>query len=311
MRRIALLIAAFAATTLLQLYSAPAYAVTFTRTWVSHNGSDGNPCSQTSPCQTFGAALSSTSAGGEVDCLDSGDFSSQFQITISVTIDCRGMVATTFNSSTGDGIAINAPGAIVTLRGLTLNAMNTAGAGTNTGVRILAATTVHIEDCAITEFKKGIADLRTTGLTKLFVKNTVVRSNNVNSNATGILLAATPKNSVVIENVQMLDNDGYGVAVATGNNVVISRSVISGNGIAGIEADPGATVIVDNTEITHNASYGIYALGTVSLANSDISFNTSSISGATISYGNNRLLGNGSGTAPTPAGGVSTDFGQQ
>jgi hypothetical protein len=312
MRRIALLIAAFVATSLLQLYSAPAYAVTFTRTWVSHNGSDGNPCSQTLPCQTLGAALSSTSAGGEVDCLDSGDFSSAATtITMSVTIDCHGMVAAVFNSSTGDGIAINAPGSIVTLRGLTLNAMNTAGAGTNTGVRILAAATVHIEDCAITEFKKGIADLRTTGLTKLFVKNTVVRSNNVNSNATGIVLAAAPKNSVVIENVQMLDNDGYGVAVATGNNAVISRSVISGNGIAGIEADPGATVIVDNTEITHNASYGIYALGTVSLANSDISFNTSSIFGATTSYGNNRLLGNGGGTAPTPAGGASTDFGQQ
>jgi hypothetical protein len=124
------------------------------------------------------------------------------------------------------------------------------------------------------------------------------------------VLAAAPTNSVVLENVHVLDN-GYGVAVATGNNVVISRSVISGNGIAGIEADPGATVIVDNTEITHNVTYGILAAGTVSLANSDISFNNSSISGATISYGNNRLLANGSGTAPTPAGATSTDFGQQ
>jgi hypothetical protein len=311
MRRIALLIAAIAASTVFQLYSAPAYAVAIPRTYVSHNGLDSNPCTQLSPCQTFGGALANTTAGGEIDCLDSGDFESQVQITMSVTIDCHGMVAATFNSNTGNGIEIDAPGAIVVLRGLNLNSVNTAGAGTNTGVRIVAAATVHIEDCAISEFKKGIADLRTTGLTKLFVKNTVVRSNNVNANATGILLAAAPKNSVVIENVQMLDNNGYGIAVATGNNAVISRSVISGNGIAGIEADPGATVIVDNTEITHNVSYGIFALGTVALANSDISFNTSSISGATTSYGNNRLLGNGGGTMPTPAGGVSTDFGQQ
>jgi hypothetical protein len=30
-----------------------------------------------------------------------------------------------------------------------------------------------------------------------------------------------------------------------------------------------------------------------------------------MSYGNNRLFSNGGGTAPTPVGGASTDFGQQ
>jgi hypothetical protein len=54
----------------------------------------------------------------------------------------------------------------------------------------------------------------------------------------------------------------------------------------------------------------VYALGTVTLANSDFVLNNSSISGATTSYGNNRFAGNGPGTAPTPAGGVSTDFAQ-
>jgi hypothetical protein len=33
--------------------------------------------------------------------------------------------------------------------------------------------------------------------------------------------------------------------------------------------------------------------------------------GATTSFGNNRLFANGAGTAPTPVGGASTDFGQQ
>ena len=125
-----------------------------------------------------------------------------------------------------------------------------------------------------------------------------------------LVTLAAPKNSVVLENVQSLGN-GFGIAVATGNNVVISRSVFSGNGIAGIEADPGATVFVDNSVISHNVRYGIFALGTVGLANSDISLNTSSISGTTMSYGNNRLFENGPGTAPTPVGATSTDFGQQ
>jgi hypothetical protein len=80
---------------------------------------------------------------------------------------------------------------------------------------------------------------------------------------------------------------------------VISRSVMSENSVAGIEADPGGTVLVENTKISHNASYGIFAQGTVTLANSDISFNSTSINGSTFSYGNNRIFDNGAGTAPT------------
>jgi hypothetical protein len=308
MRKIALMLAVFGVTALLQLHAAPAYALT-DRTFVAHNGSNANPCTETSPCQTFGGALAQTSYGGVIQCLDAGYYGDSFHITISVIIDCKGTDSGVFNFNTGDGIDINAPGGIVILRGLNISTTGNGG-GTDIGVNITAATTVYIEDCAVSGFYRGINDVRTTGLTQLFVKNTVVRNNHFYSNSPGILLAAAPKNSVVLENVQSLGN-GYGIAVATGNNVVISRSVISGNEIAGIEADPGAQVMVNNTEISHNAGSGIYALGTVGLANTEIAFNTSSISGTTMSYGNNRLFGNGGGTAPTPAGGVSTDFGQQ
>jgi hypothetical protein len=305
MRNIALLIAVLGATVLLELYSVPAYALN-QRTFVSHSGSDGNPCSQSSPCLTFGGALAQTSVGGEIDCLDVGDFGSDVQITISVTIDCRGTNATVA-SLNGFGIVINAPGGIVVLRGIVIT---TAAGVFDVGIDITAAITVHIEDCVVMGFNKGISDVRASGLTQLFIKNTVVRDNHFTNSSPGIVLAAAPRNSVVLENVQSLSN-GYGIAVATGNNVVISRSVISGNGIAGIEVDPGAQVYVENTKISHNVSYGVLALGTVVLANSDITFNSSSISGATTSFGNNRLFGNGGGTAPTPAGATSTDFGQQ
>jgi hypothetical protein len=307
MRKIALLMVVFGATVLLQLYAVPAYALNV-RSWVSHNGNDANTCAQFDPCYTFTYALSRTASGGEIDCLDAGDYSTAFQITISVTIDCHGMPTNTFNNKTGDGIDINAPGGTVILRGLNISQI--FALGDQIGINIAAATTVYIEDCVVSGFIRGVKDVRTTGLTQLFIKNTVVRNNHFNSTSPGILLAAAPKNSVVLENVQSLGN-GYGVAVATGNNVVISRSVISGNETAGIVADPGAQVMVDNTEISHNAGYGIYAAGTVALANSDISFNTSSIGGTTMSYGNNRLFGNYGGTAPTPVGGASADFGQQ
>jgi hypothetical protein len=309
MRKIAPLLAVLGATVLLQLYAVPAYAVS-PRTWVSHTGSDVNACTQSAPCLTFGRALGLTADGGEIDCLDPGDYSGQLSITISVTIDCHDAHATIkWEDPTGDGVDINAPNKIVVLRNISFTSVGGV-AGTSVGINIAEAATVYIEDCVVMGYIKGIWDSRSTGLTQLFIKNTVVRDNHYNANSPGILLAAAPKNSVVLESVQVLGN-GFGIAVATGNNVVINRSVISGNGIAGIEADPGATVFVDNTEISHNVSYGIFALGTVGLANSDISLNTSSISGTTMSYGNNRLFANGPGTAPTPVGGASTDFGQQ
>src|SRR6202521_1040883 len=58
-----------------------------TRTWVSGGGSDGNPCSRTAPCQTFFKAIQNTADGGEIDCLDAGDFGA-LGIYQSITIDC-------------------------------------------------------------------------------------------------------------------------------------------------------------------------------------------------------------------------------
>jgi hypothetical protein len=307
LRKLALPLAVLAAVLLPALHAPAAHAAgTYFHTWVSRGGSDSNTCIPASPCKTFQYALSQTEDGGELSCLDSGSFS-QFVITTSVTIDCNGTVATPNSDhffEQFDEIQINAPGKVVTLRGLNLTGERTTAAN---GISILAATAVYIEDCVIQNFQlKGILDQRTTGGTKLAIKNTVIR----NIGSAGIVVAASAKNSAVLENVHSIGNI-YGIAVAAGNNVVINRSVMSENSAAGIEADPGAYVFVDNTEISQNANYGIYALGTVGLANSDIAFNASGISGITMSYGNNRLFQNGPGTAPTPVGGASTDFGQQ
>ncbi len=121
--------------------------------------------------------------------------------------------------------------------------------------------------------------------------------------------AAGAASGAVIENVSSAEN-GFGIAVATGNNVVISRSVMSANVTAGIEADSGGQVMVDNTEISHNG-IGVQPGGTIELANSDIVFNSTGISGATTSFGNNKIFGNTNpGTAPS-VGAASSDHGQQ
>ena len=70
-RRLATSLAVLAAILLPALHAAPAHANLF-QTWVSQNGNDGNDCSEASPCATIGQALSQTSDGGKVNCLNSG-----------------------------------------------------------------------------------------------------------------------------------------------------------------------------------------------------------------------------------------------
>jgi len=45
-----------------------------TRTFVSGTGDDANPCSRIAPCLTFAMTLPKTAVGGEIDCLDPGEF---------------------------------------------------------------------------------------------------------------------------------------------------------------------------------------------------------------------------------------------
>jgi hypothetical protein len=126
MRKIALSLAVLSAILLPALYAAPAHAQFF-HTWVSHSGSDANNCTSASPCATFTRALALTTQGaGEVSCLDSGSFG-RVTITFSVTIDCGATVAVTVSDTVApcvDGISINAPGGVVTLRGLNVTGFN-------------------------------------------------------------------------------------------------------------------------------------------------------------------------------------------
>src|SRR3981189_2009362 len=76
-----------------------------TRTWVSGVGDDVNPCSRTAPCKTFAGAISKTSAGGEINCLDPGGFGA-VTVTKSLTISCEMGTAGVLVAS-GNGINFN------------------------------------------------------------------------------------------------------------------------------------------------------------------------------------------------------------
>jgi hypothetical protein len=281
------------------LASAPAHAQA-TRTWVSGVGDDANPCSRTAPCKTFAGAISKTAAAGEIDCLDPGGFGA-LTITKSITLNCSATLGSILVAGT-NGINISAGAADkIILRGIQIQGVNSG----LVGVKIFTAGVVSIEDCVITQFtQQGVLNSSTSGV-KLFVKNTVISQNA----GAGLTIAAVATSNTELENVYSINNL-FGVAIATGNNVMAKRSTFSGNG-TGIEADGGAQLNVDNSVISGN-NLGVQGGGNIRLSNTDIAFNTTAITGATISWGNNRISGNGSaGTAPGPAGGASSALGQQ
>ena len=290
MRRIALLALAIGLFAPF-LASAPAHAQA-TRTWVSGVGDDANPCSRTAPCKTFAGAISKTAPYGEINCLDPGGFGG-ITITKAITLNCSATLGSILVSGT-PGVTINA----ATTDKVILRGIQITGIGSGTiGVRILAAATVSIENCVVTQFaQQGISDARTAGNTKLMILNTIV-SHNV---STGVALAGAVPNNVVIENSQMFNNL-FGIGTTTGNNVVVKRSVLSSNG-TGVEADSGATVTVDDSAINGNGTGVQATAGNIRLSNSDINFNTvNGMTGTPVSYGTNRVFGNTGTTTTTPA----------
>jgi hypothetical protein len=306
MRRIILLALAIGFLSPL-LASAPAHAQA-TRTWVSGVGDDANPCSRTAPCKTFAGAISKTAAQGEIDCLDPGGFGG-ITITKAITLNCSATLGSILVAGT-NGVTINAgPNDRIILRNLQLQGIGpTGGSPGLVGVKILSAAAVSIENCVITQFSlQGVSDARTGGGTKLFIRNTVISHNG----AAGISLVAGATNNAVVDDTTSVNN-AFGIAAATGNNAVVKRSNFSGNTTAGVLADSGGQVSVDDSAISGNGA-GVQAnAGNIRVSNSDINFNTgAAFSGSPVTYGNNRVLGNGSVGATTAAGSASSDLGQQ
>lgn len=111
-----------------------------------------------------------------------------------------------------------------------------------------------------------------------------------------------------------MENSNAGVAVGNAARVMITRSVFTGNTVGGVEiiATTAAEVDVDQIVSSSNG-VGLSTSGaaTMRISNSDIVFNATAINGATLSFGNNRMVGNAAaGTATTPIGSDAPAKGQ-
>jgi hypothetical protein len=274
-----------------------------TRTWVSGVGDDANPCSRTAPCKTFaGAIATKTAAGGEIDCLDPGEFGA-VTITQSITIDCNSNVGTIASASTA--ITINASTAVtVVLRHLNLNGLGTAPNGITTVG--FPSGSVTVENCTVQGYTgAGIGFTPSSGRGLLQVSNSQVINN-------GFGISVAPASgqiaSVTLNGVEVAGNGNNGVSLA-GPGVVAGTmrdSLVASNAVDGVQSTASQVFFtVEESSIIANLSSGIHTTSAGSNLNvtaSTVSANGTGIkatSGSIVSFGNNTLNGNGSDGAFT------------
>jgi hypothetical protein len=218
----------------LALLAVPANAQA-TRTWVSGVGDDVNPCSRTAPCKTFAGAISKTSTGGEINCLDPGGFGA-LTITKAISIICHPVSngGVLVSGTAGFTVAVPA-GSVVYLEGLDFEGI---GSGTN-GVQVNSGGTVYIIDCSIRDFTgNGVNVTSTTSGQRVIIKDSIIENNagGVNVQGSGV------GNSTAVENSLIDSNSSFAVQVGTSGNVIaLVNSILEGSP-AGIINGGGSVV---------------------------------------------------------------------
>ncbi|MEA2563467.1 MAG: hypothetical protein QOH06_4971 [Acidobacteriota bacterium] len=292
MRRLSLTIAVMAIISVFSLWPATAQV---NRTWVSGLGDDDNPCSRTSPCKTFAGALSKTAPGGEIRALDVADFGA-VTITKSITISSGGVEAGVIVSSGISAITVNAGNSdTVVLRGLDIEGLGTG----LTGIKVLAAGSVHIENCMINRFTQFGIDFVPTSATvttsQLHISNTMIR-NNLGASSGGIRIkpGANVSGVGMIENTQ-LRNNHVGLRVEDNSKVTAKNSTAASNTTAGFLA-------VGNTLAASLNLASCVAIGNINGVKADLA-------NATIRVSDCMIAGNTTAGLNTSAGGHIATFG--
>ena len=175
----------------------------------------------------------------------------------------------------------------------------------------MRAPIVYLDDMQVSDFtQNGLRDQRTTG-GRLHVRNSTFR-NNANAGILVLPSSGSTRIDVDLEGVMAVGN-GTGISAANGVRMQVKRSVAANNTTTGLDAEGAGTELnADDTGVSSNGT-GLLTVGggVLRMSNSDISHNTTRATGAWVSFGNNRGLGNTNlGTAPTAAGGATSDLGQ-
>ncbi len=127
--------------------------------FVASFGNDANDGSRGSPKRNFQAAHNAVATDGQIVVLDTagyGALSITKGLTITVPPGVNGFI--TVSAGTTQAMLINAPGALVTLRGLIVEGGGNKSSQTpqtNYGIHVIACAYLNVEDCTIRNFYDG------------------------------------------------------------------------------------------------------------------------------------------------------------
>jgi hypothetical protein len=199
-----------------------------------------------------------------------------------------------------DGIVVNAgTNDIVILRNMTFEGL---GNGLS-GIRILSAGSVHIENCRVNGFTtSGINFIDNINNAQLYVKATTIHD----CSPAGINIAPTAPATVLIEGANITDS-ANGIEAAGNTKSVVVDTTASGNAGAGFLVGTNAQMTIKNGTATDNG-IGIQSSGTVILSSSTVAHNNADglkviKPGTIVTGGNNLVFGNspdGKATAKLP-----------
>ena len=275
-------------------------------TFVAATGNDANTCLvQANPCKTLQKAINVTAATGEVRILS--QLQSNGFVNKSITIDGGG------NTVVGT-IAINSASAIVTLKNLSLNGIG----GFATGINIIDAAAVHIEDSTVERYT-GFA-IRLIGnasiTTELFVSNVIEREGEIGiafsaENAKLTIVDSRFENNsdggVLVEKGQAsihrsaFLNNGGGLGM-TGGSTNVTESIAAGNSV-GFGTSGGATATLDRCVASEN-TLGFENMTTTRVSDSTFTNNGTGIllnGGTLLTLGNNLIANNTTNIDDGPA----------
>jgi len=292
------------------LGAAPAQAQ-LARTFVSAaRGNDSNDCSRAAPCQHFQAAHDKTLPNGEITVLDPGSYGA---VTIGQNISI-------INDGVGEagllvsgglvGITVNAPGAAVTLRGITIKGI---GFGGGNGIAFMAGKALNVENCTIRNLDgsnvgNGIVFAPSTGTANLTVTNTMITDN-----ANDAILVQPTGSAIVtgfLTRVGLHSNGSNGLDLlgfgTTGTiHVTVTDSAVTNSGGIGnfrLLANGPTTFLTVIRSLLANSNAGVgIGNGIVRITQSAVMGNTFgwfAQGGLIATYGDNLLVSNDSNPGP-------------
>jgi hypothetical protein len=282
--------------------------------YLSRNGT-GSVCTLAAPCSGMGLAIGAAGPGGEVICLDKGNYGGAI-INDSITISCGDAL---WEAPAGTIFLSPPPGTDVVIEGLVLDSMMSSGGN---AVNYIGRGSLHLH-------RVRMGNAGSDGSALLFAPNgagaTLHVSDSVFYNNAGHGIRIRPTGSgfanVHMRNVKF-ERNGNGLfidgsASTVGVNVSVTGGVFAENSANGIGAfsTPGAASIavsVKDAQITGNIGNGLAVLTsvasgagsvTVTVGGSLISGNVTGVSasgaGQIRTFGNNQLLFNGNNGAFT------------